>query len=77
VRLVIERERLRAALPAALRVAQAQLRRSALHFALEGGEDYALLATGPSALRPARAIPIGHVEPGRGAFLADGPASTT
>jgi thiamine-monophosphate kinase len=72
VRLVIHRERLRAALPAALCVAQAQLRRSALRFALEGGEDYALLATGPSPLRPASAIPIGHVEPGRGAFLDEG-----
>jgi thiamine-monophosphate kinase len=72
VRLVIHRERLRAALPAALLVAQAQLRRSALRLALEGGEDYALLATGPSPLRPASALVIGHIEPGRGAFLDEG-----
>lgn len=72
VRVVVERERLRAALGPALYVAQAQLRRSALRFALEGGEDYALLATGPSARRPDGAVPIGHVEPGRGAFLDDG-----
>lgn len=72
VRLVIERERLRAALAPALRVAQARLRRSALGFALTGGEDYALLATGPSALRPTFAAPIGHVERGRGAFLDGG-----
>ena len=71
VRLVIDRERLRAALPPALCVAQAQLRRSALRFALEGGEDYALLATGPSARRPSGALAIGHVEPGSGAFLDD------
>jgi len=72
VRLVIERERLRAALSPALWVAQAQLRRSALRFALSGGEDYALLATGPSARRPDGAVPIGHVELGRGAFLDEG-----
>jgi thiamine-monophosphate kinase len=72
VRLVIDRERLRAALPGALWVAQAQLRRSALRFALEGGEDYALLAAGPSPLRPPSAIPIGHIEPGRGALLDEG-----
>jgi thiamine-monophosphate kinase len=69
VRLVIERERLRAALdPGLLEVSRA-LGRSALHFALQGGEDYALLATGPRARRPDFARQIGYVARGFGARL--------
>jgi thiamine-monophosphate kinase len=70
VRVVVDRERLRAALDAALFAAARRLRRSALGFALSGGEDYALLASGPRRLRPARAVPIGYVSRGTGAFLA-------
>jgi thiamine-monophosphate kinase len=70
VRVVVERERLRAALDAALFAAARRTRRSALRFALSGGEDYALLATGPHRLRPPRAVRIGYVSRGAGAYLA-------
>ena len=72
VRLVIDRERLRASLCGALLGGARALRRSPLQLALSGGEDYALLATGPCALRPAGARPIGYVTRGSGAFLGDG-----
>ena len=45
------------------------LRHSALDWALTGGEDYALLATGKSHARPPFARCIGRVERGRGAWL--------
>jgi thiamine-monophosphate kinase len=70
VRVVVDRERLRAALDAALFAAARRARRSALRFALTGGEDYALLATGPHRLRPGGAVHIGYVARGTGAFLA-------
>lgn len=70
VRIVIQRERLRSVLERELLAASRLLRRSALHFALYGGEDYALLATGPSALRPDWAQAIGYVTRGTGAVLA-------
>jgi len=70
VRLVIERARLRAALDQELLGASRALKRSALHFALYGGEDYALLVTGPSCRRPPWANVIGHVTRGAGAMLA-------
>jgi thiamine-monophosphate kinase len=72
VRIVVERERLRAALDGCLFAASRQLRRSALRFALYGGEDYALLATGPRSRRPSFAKPIGWVARGRGAVLLEG-----
>jgi len=72
VRLVIERDRLRATLCGALLEGARQLRRSPLQLALSGGEDYALLATGPGALRPPSARLIGFVTSGSGAFVADG-----
>jgi len=40
-----------------------------LEAALQGGEDYALLATGPSRQRPPFAARIGNVERGEGAHL--------
>lgn len=40
-----------------------------LETALSGGEDYALLATGPKKKRPPFAVTLGNVEAGRGAFL--------
>jgi thiamine-monophosphate kinase len=72
VRVVVDRERLRASLDGALFAAERRLRRSALHWALRGGEDYALLAAGPARLRPACAVPIGYIARGQGAFLAGG-----
>jgi thiamine-monophosphate kinase len=41
----------------------------AVALALRGGEDYALLAAGPRARRPARAKVIGRIERGHGAEL--------
>jgi thiamine-monophosphate kinase len=66
---VLEADRLEAALaPELVSVARA-LGRSPLEAALRGGEDYALVATGPAALRPRRASVIGRVERGEGAVL--------
>lgn len=69
-RVVVDQERLRATLRPELLVASRALKRSALHFALYGGEDYALLATGPSRQRPSWAEVIGYVTDGHGAALA-------
>lgn len=43
-----------------------------LQLAFDGGEDYALLATGPSSRRPRGARVIGTVHPGRGVSLGGG-----
>jgi thiamine-monophosphate kinase len=72
VRVVVELERLRASLDPALLAAGQRLRRSPLRLALVGGEDYALLATGPHRLRPPGARAIGFITRGAGAFLASG-----
>jgi thiamine-monophosphate kinase len=69
VRLVIDVSALEAALSPALRVLAPQLGVSALQLALYGGEDYALLATGPKRARPPRSHVIGRVESGRGVWL--------
>jgi thiamine-monophosphate kinase len=69
VKIVVDQERLRAALDNCLLETSRVLRRSALQFALYGGEDYALLATGPSSRRPPWANAIGYVVRGMGAFL--------
>lgn len=69
VRVVIDRERLRSALRPELLVASRLLRRSAMRFALYGGEDYALLATGPAPRRPSCAEVIGYIARGTGAAL--------
>ncbi|HEU4579309.1 MAG TPA: thiamine-phosphate kinase [Polyangiaceae bacterium] len=69
VRVIVDEALLRAALEPSLLLASRALRRSALHFALYGGEDYALLATGPSRARPVGAAPIGWVTRGQGALL--------
>jgi thiamine-monophosphate kinase len=68
---LIEAARLRAALEPQLIGASRALRRSPLRFALYGGEDYALLATGPRSRRPAWAKAIGHVLAGAGVRLRD------
>ncbi len=69
VRLVIEERALLRALPRELAEVAALVRRPPLRFALEGGEDYALVATGPRAKRPSFARRIGRVEAGNGAVL--------
>lgn len=53
--------------PHLLRAAR-RLRRSALELALQGGEDYALLAMGPQKKRPRWARPIGAIRDGEGVW---------
>jgi thiamine-monophosphate kinase len=69
VRLVLVESRLRGLLRPELCSVAALLRKDPLWLALEGGEDYALLAAGPRARRPRLARPIGRVERGTGAVL--------
>lgn len=69
VRLVIDEQRLRSALEAPLLQAARALGKSPLRFALHGGEDYALLATGSARRRPTGARVIGYVTRGTGAVL--------
>ena len=69
LRVVVEAEALGLTFEPALVAAARALGRSALEFALGGGEDYALLCAGPSAKRPRFARRIGRFERGRGAFL--------
>jgi len=74
VRIVLEERELVRSLPRELFAIARLVRREALELALEGGEDYALVATGARAKRPRGARRIGHVTKGRGAVLerADG-----
>jgi thiamine-monophosphate kinase len=76
VRLLFDLRALESTLSSALRALAALLELSALELALYGGEDYALLAAGPSRARPDGARVIGRVERGRGVWLADGPRLT-
>jgi thiamine-monophosphate kinase len=69
VRVVIEAAVLGRILAPELVGLAAKLAKPALDFALYGGEDYALVATGPHARRPRFARRIGRVERGSGAFL--------
>jgi thiamine-monophosphate kinase len=69
VQLVLDEAWLRAALSPELILAASALERDALAFALDGGEDYALLVAGPARVRPRGAVDIGEVRPGRGARL--------
>lgn len=69
VRLEIDSDALGAALPRELHDISRSLDRAALELACEGGEDYALLATGPRKRRPTEAVPIGRVCEGAGAWL--------
>jgi thiamine-monophosphate kinase len=72
VRVVIDEAALTAALRPELCELAERRRRTALSFAIHGGEDYALVAAGPGARRPRFAKRIGHVERGRGVFLRRG-----
>lgn len=69
VRIQIQHELLLRALGSALLNVSRLLRRSPLRFALYGGEDYALLATGEAGKRPPFARTIGHVSRGQGLWL--------
>lgn len=69
VRVVVEAPRLERALTGELSGVAEMLADSALSIALEGGEDYALLATGPRDKRPRWARVIGRVEAGSDAVL--------
>jgi thiamine-monophosphate kinase len=69
VRLVLEEPALARALPRELVELAPRVGRLAVDLALEGGEDYALVATGPRAKRPRGARRIGYIARGRGALL--------
>ena len=71
VRLEFDGAALEACLTPALRVVARELGVSALDLALHGGEDYALLATGPRRRRPPEARSIGRVLAGRGVWLVE------
>ena len=74
VQVVLEEARLLRVLRTELIVACDVLGESPLQLALGGGEDYALVATGPKGARPRGIRNIGRVERGSGAVLegADG-----
>ncbi len=71
VQLILDERGLGATLAPELVRAAAALRLSALELALTGGEDYALLATGPRRSRPKDAVVIGEVVKGCGVVLRD------
>jgi thiamine-monophosphate kinase len=71
VRIVLDEAALGRALRPELVASSALLRVTPLSLALSGGEDYALLATGPSGKRPRGAACIGRVERGKGVELVD------
>jgi thiamine-monophosphate kinase len=68
-RIVIEERALKAALAPELIAVAKRLGVSALELALQGGEDYALLATGTARRKPKAARSIGRVEAGSGVVL--------
>lgn len=68
-RVVLEEAALVRALSPSLAKVAPTLGRSALDFALRGGEDYALVVTGPAARRPTWARRVGRCERGRGGYL--------
>lgn len=69
VRIVIEGKRLLELLPRSVQTLAQKLGHDPLELALDGGEDYALLATGPASFRPKYASVIGRVERGAGAYI--------
>jgi thiamine-monophosphate kinase len=68
-RLLLDQAALVQALPDALLQVCHQRGWDPLELALGGGEDYALLATGPARRRPSWAFPVGSVSPGSGVWL--------
>jgi thiamine-monophosphate kinase len=70
VLVVLDEGALRATLSPALSLTARLLGEDPLALALRGGEDYALVATGPARSRPRSAVAIGRVERGRGVRLA-------
>lgn len=72
VRVVLDGKALEEGLPDALRTVAPRLGVEPLELALEGGEDYALLATGPGPRRPRFARVIGFIEKGSEVFLLRG-----
>lgn len=71
VEIQIDLGALAATLSPAVRQLASQFGVPALELALYGGEDYALLATGPGRARPSAARVIGRVGKGRGVWLLD------
>lgn len=69
VQVVLEARRLARLLSPELAELADLLGEPGVALALRGGEDYALLAAGPRARRPARAKVIGRIERGHGAEL--------
>jgi thiamine-monophosphate kinase len=69
VRVEIDGALLEAALPKELSLSARRSGLRALDVALAGGEDYALLAAGPSKKRPPCARCIGKIVAGRGVFI--------
>lgn len=63
VRVVVDSERLARTFDENLSGVAERLGTTPLELALEGGEDYALLASGPAARRPRKCRVIGRVEP--------------
>jgi thiamine-monophosphate kinase len=72
VRIVLNEASLLSALSPQLLLAAESLGRDALSFALQGGEDYALLVTGPAGGVPQGGVLVGEVCSGRGALLRRG-----
>lgn len=68
-KIVLDGELLGRACRNELRSVAVQLGIEPLELMLFGGEDYALLATGPRERRPKRGVPLGWVERGRGVWL--------
>jgi thiamine monophosphate kinase len=68
-RIVIDQALLKRALPEPLVALCAREGWPSLELGLHGGEDYALLATGPAKRRPRGVAPIGWVQNGRGVVL--------
>jgi thiamine-monophosphate kinase len=69
VKVVVEAELLRRVMAPELAAVARALGRDPLELMLTGGEDYALLSTGPARRRPRGARRIGRIEHGRGAWI--------
>jgi thiamine-monophosphate kinase len=69
VAIVLEAGALERAAGASVKKVASALGHSVLDWVLFGGEDYALLATGPAKSRPSYARCVGHVERGHGVSL--------